>query len=110
MIASRHEQFRPGHWVHGAFGVQEHAVSDGEGAYKLEVNERLTPAAYLGVLGLTGLTASFGRLDIGRLVEGETVLVSGAAGGVGTDVGQIAKLKGAGGGDRWWSGEVPDAR
>ena len=75
VIASRHEQFRPVHWVHGAFGAQEHAVSDGQGAYKLEVNERLTPAAYLGVLGLTGLTAYFGLLDIGRLVEDETVLV-----------------------------------
>jgi NADPH-dependent curcumin reductase CurA len=95
VIASRHEQFRPGDWVHGAFGVQEHAVSDGQGAYKIEVNERLTPAAYLGVLGLTGLTAYFGLLKIGRLAEGETVLVSGAAGGVGTAVGQIAKLKGA---------------
>lgn len=46
-------------------------------------------------VGPTVLTAYFGRLDIGRLVEGETVLVSGAAGGVGTAVGQIAKLKGA---------------
>jgi NADPH-dependent curcumin reductase CurA len=95
VIASRHDQFTLGDWVHGAFGVQEHAVSDGQGAHKLEVNERLTPAAYLGVLGLTVLTAYFVLLDIGRPVEGQPVLVSGAARGVGLAVGQIAKLKGA---------------
>ena len=95
IVASRRPGFEAGDWVHGAFGVQEHAVSDGQGAYKIEVNERLTPAAYLGVLGLTGLTAYFGLLDVGRLSEDETVLVSGAAGGVGTAVGQIAKIKGA---------------
>jgi hypothetical protein len=94
VVASRHQDFNPGDWVHGSFGVQEHAVSDGQGTYKIEVNERLTPAAYLGALGLTGLTAYFGLLDVGRLGEGETVLVSGAAGGVGTAAGQIAKIKG----------------
>jgi NADPH-dependent curcumin reductase CurA len=95
VTASRHPGFEPGDWVHGPFGVQEHAVSDGQNDYKIEVTERLTPAAYLGVLGLTGLTAYFGLLDVGRLRDGDTVLVSGAAGGVGTAVGQIAKIKGA---------------
>jgi NADPH-dependent curcumin reductase CurA len=73
--------------------VQEHAVSDGRGAYKIQITDRLTPITYLGVLGLTGLTAYFGLLDVGKLSEGDTVLVSGAAGGVGTAVGQIAKIK-----------------
>ena len=95
VIASRHPGFEPGDWVHGPFGVQEHAVSDGQNDYKIEVTERLSPATYLGVLGLTGLTAYFGLLDVGRLRDDETVLVSGAAGGVGTAVGQIAKIKGA---------------
>ena len=95
VIASRHPGFEPGDWVHGPFGVHQHAISDGQNAYKVEVSERLTPAAYLGVLGLTGLTAYFGLLDVGRVSEGETVLVSGGAGGVGTAVGQIAKIKGA---------------
>jgi hypothetical protein len=95
VVASRHPGFEPGDWVHGPFGVQEHAVSDGQNDYKIEVTERLTPTAYLGVLGLTGLTAYFGLLDVGRLSKGDTVLVSGAAGGVGTAVGQIAKIKGA---------------
>ena len=50
---------------------------------------------YLGAIGMTGMTAYFGLLDVGRLQEGDTVLVSGAAGAVGTVVGQIAKIKGA---------------
>jgi NADPH-dependent curcumin reductase CurA len=95
VTASNHPGFEGGDWVHGAFGVQEHALSDGRGAYKIQITDRLTPAAYLGVLGLTGLTAYFGLLDVGRLSEEDTVLVSGAAGGVGTAVGQIAKIKGA---------------
>lgn len=95
VIASRHPGFASGDWVHGPFGVQEHAVSDGQNAYKIQVNEHLTPAAYLGILGLTGLTAYFGLLEVGRLSTEETVLVSGAAGGVGTAVGQIAKITGA---------------
>jgi hypothetical protein len=95
MIASCHRGFAPGDWVHGPFGVQEHAVSDGQNAYKIEVTGRLTPAAYLGMLGLTGLTAYFGPLDVGRLSQGETVLVSGAAGAVRTAVDQIAKIKSA---------------
>src|SRR5580700_1625722 len=95
VIASHHPEFAPGDWVHGPFGVQEHAVSNGQDAYKIMVTGPLTPAAYLGVLGLTGLTAYFGLLDVGRLSNGDTVLVSGAAGGVGTAAGQIAKIKGA---------------
>jgi NADPH:quinone reductase len=60
------------------------------------INEKLAPlSAYLGVMGLTGLTAYFGLLDIGKPKQGETVVVSGAAGAVGMVVGQIAKIKGA---------------
>ena len=86
VIASRHTGFAPGDWVHGVFGVQEHAVSDGQNVYKIEVTDRLAPATYLGVLGLTGPTAYFGLLDVGRLSAGDVVVVSGAAGGVGTAV------------------------
>jgi NADPH-dependent curcumin reductase len=50
VIASRHPGFAPGDWVHGPFGVQEHAVYGGQDVYKIEVTGRLTPAAYLGVL------------------------------------------------------------
>ena len=92
---SRHWEYAEGDWVHGNFGVQEHAVSDGENVYKIHVDGPLTPQVYLGALGLTGLTAYFGIMHVGQVREAETVLVSGAAGGVGTAVGQIAKIQGA---------------
>jgi NADPH-dependent curcumin reductase CurA len=95
VIDSRHQRFAAGDLVHGTFGVQEHAVSDGAGVYKVTADTGVSLAAHLGVLGMTGMTAYFGLLDVGRLQEGDTVLVSGAAGAVGTTVGQIAKIKGA---------------
>jgi NADPH-dependent curcumin reductase CurA len=92
---SNHQQFAAGDHVVGAFGVQSHVVSDGRGAVK--VDPAAAPlATYLGALGMPGMTAYFGLLDVGALRgEGETVLVSGAAGAVGSMVGQIAKVKGA---------------
>jgi hypothetical protein len=95
VIDSRNDQFAVGDLVQGVFGVTEHALSDGAGVQKISPAEGISPSAYLGVLGITGLTAYFGLLDVGRLQAGETVLVSGAAGAVGTVVGQIAKIKGA---------------
>jgi NADPH-dependent curcumin reductase len=95
VIESRNEQFAVGDLVQGTFGVTEHALSDGAGVHEIKPAEGVSPSAYLGVLGMTGMTAYFGLLDVGRLQAGETVLVSGAAGAVGTAVGQIAKTKGA---------------
>ena len=95
VIASRTEGFAEGELVQGAFGVQDHAVSDGAGVFKVAPGNGVSPAAHLGVLGMTGMTAYFGLLEVGRVEEGDTVLVSGAAGAVGTTVGQIAKIKGA---------------
>ncbi|MFD8787590.1 NADP-dependent oxidoreductase [Kitasatospora sp. NPDC059599] len=93
VIASDHPKFRVGDHVVGAFGVQEYAVSDGKGA--ITVDPALAPlSTYLGALGMPGMTAYFGLLDVGALKEGETVVVSGAAGAVGSMVGQIAKVKG----------------
>jgi NADPH-dependent curcumin reductase CurA len=90
---SRHPDFAPGDHVVGAFGVQEHVVSDGCGANQVDLS--LAPAStYLGALGMTGLTAYFGLFEVGDLQDGETVVVSGAAGAVGSVAGQIAKLKG----------------
>jgi NADPH-dependent curcumin reductase CurA len=77
------------------FGVQEHVVSDGGGAQKVDPDAASLPT-YLGALGMPGLTAYFGLLDVGALEEGNTVVVSGAAGAVGSVVGQIAKARGAG--------------
>ena len=93
VAASEHPDFAVGDHVSGAFGVQEFARSDGSGVNK--VDPALAPLpTYLGALGITGITAYFGLLDVGRLKEGETVVVSGAAGSVGSVAGQIAKLKG----------------
>ena len=64
-------------------------------AHLQKIDDSIAPASYyLGILGMPGLTAYFGLLDIGKPVKGETVVVSGAAGAVGTVVGQIAKIKG----------------
>jgi NADPH-dependent curcumin reductase CurA len=93
VTASQHPGFAVGDYVYGTFGVQEYAVSDGRGVLKLDLS-LAEPTAYLGVLGMTGLTAYFGLLDTGRLKEGDTVVVSGAAGAVGSVAGQIAKIKG----------------
>jgi NADPH-dependent curcumin reductase CurA len=93
VVESRHPGFKAGDAVSGGFGVQEYAVSDGKGVVK--VDTRLAPLpVYLGTLGMPGMTAYFGLLEIGKPQAGQTVVVSGAAGAVGTVVGQIAKIKG----------------
>jgi len=93
VIASEHPGFPVGEHVYSDFGVQEYALSDGRGVFK--VDPALAPLpTYLGTLGMTGMTAYFGLFDTGKLKEGETVVVSGAAGAVGSAAGQIAKIKG----------------
>jgi NADPH-dependent curcumin reductase CurA len=92
VIASEHPSFEVGDHVSGPFGVQEFARSDGRGVVKVDPTLAPLPT-YLGALGISGITAYFGLLDVGRLKEGETVVVSGAAGSVGSVAGQIAKLK-----------------
>lgn len=93
VTASGHPGFAVGDCVYGAFGVQQHALSDGSGVIRLDTS-LAEPTTYLGALGMTGLTAYFALLDIGRIKEGDTVVVSGAAGAVGSVAGQIAKIKG----------------
>lgn len=93
VIESNHPGFQAGDYVSGVNGVQDYAVSDGKGLVKVQP-EFAPLQRYLGVLGMPGMTAYFGLLDTGAPKEGETVVVSGAAGAVGTVVGQIAKLKG----------------
>jgi NADPH-dependent curcumin reductase CurA len=90
---SNHGSFKEGQHVVGVFGVQEYAVSDGQGVIAVDPNLVPLPT-YLGALGMTGMTAYFGLLDVGDVKEGETVVVSGAAGAVGSVAGQIAKIKG----------------
>jgi len=105
VAASRNPAFADGDLVSGSFGVQEYAISNGEGVTR--VDTRLAPLpVHLSTLGMTGMTAYFGLLDVGQPKPGETVVVSGAAGAVGAVAGQIAKIKGcrvvgiAGGADK----------
>jgi NADPH-dependent curcumin reductase CurA len=94
VLASEHSGFAVGEHVYSAFGVQEYALSDGLGVVK--VDPALAPLpCYLGTLGMTGMTAYFGLFDVAKMQEGDTVVVSGAAGAVGSAVGQLAKIKGA---------------
>jgi NADPH-dependent curcumin reductase CurA len=93
VIESKNPKFAVGDFVTGLFGVQEYAVSEGRGVTKVNTSVAPLPT-YLGALGASGMTAYFGLLDIGKPKPGETVVVSGAAGAVGTVVGQIAKIKG----------------
>jgi NADPH-dependent curcumin reductase CurA len=93
VTASEHPGYAVGDYVYGVLGVQEYASSDGHGVIKLDTS-LAEPTTYLGALGMPGLTAYFALLDVGRIQEGDTVVVSGAAGAVGSVAGQIAKLKG----------------
>lgn len=93
VVESRLAGFMPGDRLTGMLGWQDYAVSDGAGLRRIPVSD-LPPSLYLGVLGINGLTAYFGLTDIGQPKNGETVVVSTAAGAVGSCVGQIAKLMG----------------
>ncbi|MGY4908901.1 NADP-dependent oxidoreductase [Micromonospora aurantiaca (nom. illeg.)] len=95
VVAGEAGGVKPGDTVLHGLGWREYALVDAKGVRK--VDPGLAPVtAYLGVLGMTGLTAYTGLLDVAAMKPGETVFVSGAAGAVGSMVGQIAKLRGAG--------------
>jgi len=93
VIESKNAKFQADDLVFGMFGWREYFISDGTGLMKVDAN--LAPIqAYLGTVGMPGLTAYYGLLEIGKPKEGETVFVSAASGAVGSIVCQIAKLKG----------------
>ena len=92
--ASSDARFAAGDFVTGQFGWQEFATVKAEAVIRKVENNTLSLSTALGVLGMTGLTAYFGLLDAGQPQAGDTVVVSTAAGAVGSCVGQIAKLKG----------------
>ena len=92
VIESRHPDFKCGDPVQSEFGWREHAVLDGQGLHKLP--EDLKPLSLsLGIVGQSGATAMVGLVDIASIKAGETLVVSAAAGAVGSAVGQIARIK-----------------
>jgi NADPH-dependent curcumin reductase CurA len=96
VVASKHDSYQEGQLVQGLTGWQEWTVvSDAAPLLPVAEVPEVSPSFYLGVLGMTGLTAWVGLQDIGRPQPGETVVVSAAAGAVGSVAGQIAKIKGA---------------
>jgi NADPH-dependent curcumin reductase len=94
VVASNNAAFQKGDIVLSRAGWQTHAVSDGRGLNKIDPKLAPTSTA-VGVLGMPGMTAYVGLLDIGKPQAGETVVVAAASGAVGSAVGQIAKIKGA---------------
>src|SRR5215471_10945469 len=93
VIESKNAGFKPGDFVVGMAGWQQFDVSGGEGLRKVDVSV-LPPSAYLGAVGMPGVTAWYGLTQIGKPKPGETVVVSAAAGAVGSVVGQLARLRG----------------
>ncbi|MBE9601358.1 NADP-dependent oxidoreductase [Pedobacter sp. MC2016-24] len=93
VVDSKHADFKPGDFVSGMLSWKELQLSDGKGLNKVDQNSAPL-SAYLGVLGMTGLTAYLGLTEIGKPKAGETLVVSGAAGAVGSVVGQIGRILG----------------
>jgi NADPH-dependent curcumin reductase CurA len=93
VLKSNNPEFAKGDYILTYDGWQEYAVSDGKGARKLDPTQAPISTA-VGVLGMPGMTAYMGLLEIGQPQSGETVVVAAATGAVGSNVGQIARLKG----------------
>jgi NADPH-dependent curcumin reductase CurA len=93
VVGSNHESFKRGDYISGYLKWQEYQLSDGKALQKIDLNTAPL-SAYLGVLGITGLSAYIALMDIGKPVKGETLVVSGAAGAVGSIAGQIGKIIG----------------
>jgi NADPH-dependent curcumin reductase CurA len=95
IVASKSSKFPVGTYATGMCGWTEYAILKEKHLDPLDLPEGAVPTDALGVVGMTGLTAYFGLLEIGQVKAGDFVVVSGAAGATGSVVGQIAKLKGA---------------
>lgn len=114
VLESDHADYPTGTRVTGLMGWRRYLVSDGRSVPLRKLPDGVSSAAALNVLGLTGLTAYFGMLDIGKPGAGNTVLVSGAAGATGSVAGQLARIAGArvigiaGGAEKcdWLTGEL----
>jgi hypothetical protein len=95
VVTSRSANYRPGDLVFGMTGWQEYVLADEGAAAMTTLPAGVDPAVALSVFGVTGLTAYFGLLDVGKPRAGDTVVVSGAAGATGSVVGQLARIAGA---------------
>ena len=96
VIESRSEAYTPGQLLFGVAGWQEYAIVDTGARAMQPLPAGVAPTTALSILGVTGMTAYFGITDVGKIQEGDVVVISGAAGATGSSAGQIAKLKGAG--------------
>jgi NADPH-dependent curcumin reductase CurA len=95
VVRSNSDRYAPGQLLFGMTGWQDYVIAD-EGERSMQgLPDGVPPTIALGLFGITGMTAYFGLIDVGRVQEGDVVVVSGAAGATGSTVGQIAKLKGA---------------
>jgi NADPH-dependent curcumin reductase CurA len=94
VVQSNSEQYKPGDLLFGFTGWQDYVLASQAGGYQA-LPEGVSPTLALNLFGVTGMTAYFGLIDVGRVKEGDVVVVSGAAGATGSTVGQIAKIKGA---------------
>ncbi len=95
VIESRSEAYRPGQLLFGMAGWQEYVIADTATRAMQALPPGVPATTALSILGVTGMTAYFGITDVGRVEEGDVVVISGAAGATGSSAGQIAKLKGA---------------
>ena len=94
IVKSNAEQYKPGDLVFGFTGWQDYVIASPATGYRT-LPAGVAPRLALGLLGMTGMTAYFGLIDVGRVKQGDVVVVSGAAGATGSTVGQLAKIKGA---------------
>jgi NADPH-dependent curcumin reductase CurA len=94
VVESNSEQYKPGDLLYGFTGWQDYVIASEAAGYQ-SLPEGISPTMALSLFGITGMTAYFGLIDVGKVKEGDVVVVSGAAGATGSTVGQIAKIKGA---------------
>ncbi|HWF32236.1 MAG TPA: NADP-dependent oxidoreductase [Solirubrobacteraceae bacterium] len=94
VVESNSEQYKPGDLLFGFSGWQDYVVASAANGYQ-PLPDGVSPTLALSLFGITGMTAYFGLIDVGKVAEGDVVVVSGAAGATGSTVGQIAKIKGA---------------
>ena len=95
VVRSNSEQYKPGDLLFGFSGWQDYVIASEATGYQ-SLPDGVSPTLALSLFGITGMTAYFGLIDVGKVKQGDVVVVSGAAGATGSTVGQIAKIKGAG--------------